>query len=306
MSAQKVGKKKAKTGDKKTKGKKIERPIMAPELKEETVILPEGKMEICVIGTEAIGCLIAAYLRKKMRKVFIVDDLDKINEIRKHGLKVEGAEGIIYLGIEAKEQLDRTVDLIIMAVKSHEIRDAIDTNRKYIDGVPILTLHNSIVVEKAISKILGENDIISSITLFSATQVKPGLIKHDTKGKWLIGRPFSANDEIVKQIVEEIAPAFEAVAVEDITAMKWTNLVSHTIDSLAILLGKSMQETFSDMDMARLAVMILKESFEVAEDSGIKLTPIPDSDLAGKLRKLVEEPLAEAARELSTKAKELG
>lgn len=295
MSAQKFVKKQAKTGEKKLKPKPIQEKVEAkPEIKEEQVKIPPAKLKICVIGAGAIGGLVAGYLKAKMRNVFLVGRPEQVRVIKSNGLKIEGVRGTVYLALDAKEKLDQKVDLIILAVKTQDVREVLDRNRPFIEDTLLLTTQNGVRADKILSLSFGEKNIISSIVMFGSTCLKPGLITHNFEGDWIIGRPFFANDDKVREVVEEISPAFKAVAAEEIMPMKWTKLFLNLNNCIPALLGKSMQETFANLDMAKLSILLLKEGFHAVDKAGVKLTNLPDFDLK-KFRGLTMMPLDEAA-----------
>jgi len=68
---------------------------------------------------------------------------------------------------------------------------------------------------------------------------------------------------MVKEVVEELSPAFKTVLVDNITSMKWTKLFINVNNCIPALLGKSIQETFSDLGMSKLGILILKECFVI-------------------------------------------
>jgi len=48
----------------------------------------------------------------------------------------------VYVAIDAKERLDQKVDLIILAVKTQNIKDVIEQNRNFMRDTLILTAQN--------------------------------------------------------------------------------------------------------------------------------------------------------------------
>lgn len=296
MSAQKLKKKKAKTGEKKSKMKFAEKTVFAPsKSEEEVVVVLPGKLNICVIGVGAIGGLVAAYLRNTRRRVYVVGKPEQMRAIRMHGLRVEGVKGTALLEIPIKEEMDEKVDLVILAVKTQDVSGVIDRYREFLSDTLILTIQNGVHADKIIARTLGEKNIISSIVMFGATYLKPGLITHNFEGDWILGRPFGANDEKVKEVAEELSPAFKMVVSDNITGMKWTKLFLNANNCIPALLGKSMQETFTNLEMAKLSILLLKECFSIVDDSGIELVNLPSFEVE-KFRGLVKMPLDEAAK----------
>lgn len=299
MSAQKFIKKKAKTGEKKLKPTKPvqEKAKTKPKVKEEVIVAP-GKMKICVIGTGATGGLIAAYLKSKRRQITAVGTAEQMRAIRSDGLKVEGAKGTVYVELDIRVKMEEKADLVILAVKTQDTKAAIDNNRDFLGDTTILTIQNGIKADQIVSLALGKENIISSIIMFGSTYLNPGLITYNFEGDWIMGRPFGANDDKVKEIIEELAPAFKITLVENITSMKWLKLIIEATYCIPAILGKTIQEAFADLTMAQLGVLLLKESLAAVEDAGIKPASLPNFDL-DKLKQLISLPIKEAAEKFS-------
>lgn len=297
MSAEKFAKRKqAKTGEKKKKEKLTEKAVFAPpKPKEETAAIPPGKLNICVIGAGAIGGLVAAYLRQKMRKAYLVGKPEQLRAIRMNGLRIEGAKGSIFLEMPIRERMEERADVVVLAVKTQDVQATIDSNREFLRDSLIVTTQNGVRTETIIARSLGEKNIIASIVMFGATYLEPGVITHNFDGDWIIGRAFGANDEKIKEIAEEFAPAFKTVVADNITAMKWTKLFLNANNCIPAILGKSMQETFADIEMAKLSILLLKECFAIVDDKGIQLANLPSFEVE-KFRGLTAMPLDEAAR----------
>jgi len=95
-------------------------------------------------------------------------------------------------------------------------------------------------------------------------------------------------------VTEFLKIAFNAMEVEDILAMKWSKIFVNFSNCLPALAGKSMQETYSNLEICKLALRLLKEGFEVVDKLGIKLMSMPDFDIE-KLKGLSMMPSDEAA-----------
>jgi len=300
MSAEQIKKKKAKTGEKAQKKKPAEKLAFAPaySLQEETIRYPAAKLKICVIGAGAIGGVVAAYLRKTLRNVYLVGKPEQVRTIRMNGLRVTGVKGNLFLEMPAKDRMDTAVDLVILAVKTQDIKEAIAQNRAYLKDALILTTQNGVRAEKIIAQELGEHNIVASIVMFGSTYEKSGTITYNFEGDWIIGRAFGSNDEKIKELSEEIAPAFKMTVVDNILAMKWTKLFVNANNCIPALLGKSMQEAFADIEMAKISIRLLKECFAVADDNKIELADMPNFEVA-KFRGLTQMPLDEAAKVFS-------
>jgi len=204
-------------------------------------------------------------------------------------------KGTVLVELDVCDQIKYKPDLVILAVKTKDINKTIDQNHSFLEGTLILTTQNGIRADQAVSRALGKENIISSLITFGSIDLKPGLINHNLEGDWLIGRPFGPNGDKIKEIAEEISPAFKITVVDNITSMKWMQLIIMTTYCIPYLLGKSIKEAFSDLNMAELGLVILKEGVTVADDAGVALAGLPNFDL-DKLKQLISLPSQEAAQ----------
>jgi len=252
-------------------------------------------MKVAVIGLGAIGGLVAGYLKAKGVDVVTVGRLEQKKQIERHGLSIEGARGRALVYMDVKTRLEEKVDLVILTVKTQDVRDAVDKSRDFlVNGPFILSTQNGVRADKLLSMMLGPERLVSSIVMFGATYVPYHQVVHNFEGNWLIGRPFGVNDEAVTRVIEMLKEAFEVVPVENIGGMKWTKVFVNASNSIPAVLGKSMQETYGDLAMCTWALKILEEGFEIVDKLKIELLDMPDFEVK-KLKGLTAMPLEEAA-----------
>ena len=246
-------------------------------------------MKVAVIGLGAIGGLVAGYLRTKGVTVVTVGRPEQKKAVEKDGFIIDGVRGHSLYSFDIQVRLQEKVDLAIITVKTQDIRDAIDKSRDFLADPLILSTQNGVRADKLLSLMLTKENIISSIVMFGATYVPFNKVIHNFEGNWLIGRPFGPNDEKVKEVIEFLKTAFTTVEVENISAMKWTKIFVNFSNCLPALLGKSMQETYADIEMCKLALRLMKEGFDIVDHMGIALVSIPDFEVE-KLRGLTQMP----------------
>ncbi|HAJ56442.1 MAG TPA: hypothetical protein DCL35_01585 [Candidatus Omnitrophica bacterium] len=251
-------------------------------------------MKAAVIGLGAIGGLVAAYLKSKGIPVIAVGRPEQKKAIERDGLLIEGVRGRSLIHLDVKMRLEEKVDLVIVTVKTQDIRDAIDRSRDALSGTTILSTQNGVRADKLLEMMLGADSIISSIVMFGSTYTPYNRIVHNFEGNWLIGRPFEPNDDKVRETADFLKAAFNTVEVENISAMKWTKIFVNFSNCLPALVGKSMQETYANMDMCKLSLRLLREGFDAVDKLGIQLASMPDFDIE-KLKGLTRMPPEEAA-----------
>jgi len=252
-------------------------------------------MRIAVIGAGAIGGLVAGYLKQKGEDVFLVGHADSVAAIKKNGLRISGIRGGLKVNIEAYEKLNETPDLAILCVKTQDIEGIIKDNQQYLKESCILTTQNGVQADNLLSEYIPKENIISSIVMFGSTYLKPAEIVHNFEGAWIIGRIFGPHDALVEKIKDTLNKIFPVVISEDVQGMKYLKIFVNANNCIAAILGKSMQEAFSNPEISRISIAIWKEGMNLVKKSGINLTSLPDFPLE-RLNKLLSLPEEEAAK----------
>ena len=251
-------------------------------------------MKITVIGAGAIGCCVAGFLKKAGCDVILIGRQDQVDAIIQKGLTIKGARGTETIRVPVAVKMNAACDLVIFAVKTQDIEEAFAVNSEYLDTGLVLTSQNGVQADNLLSSHFDQERQLSSIVMFGATYTKPGEITFNFEGDWIIGRPFKPLDPTAHQVAEVLGKAFKVVTSTDITGMKYLKLFVNFNNCIPALVGKSMQETFADMDLCRLSIMLLKEGVGIIQESKIELTSMPDFPKE-KIFGLAGMPLEQAA-----------
>jgi len=252
-------------------------------------------MKIAVIGAGAIGNLVAGYLKLKAEDVFLIGRNDSVGAIKEKGLQISGVRNDFNIQIDVSERLTQNPDLAILATKTQDIEGAVKENLRFIEGAAILTTQNGIRADSIVAKYISKENIISSIVMFGATYLEPGKVVHNFEGNWIMGRIFGENDGQLTEVSEVLNKIFPAVVAENIQGMKYLKIFVNANNCIPAILGRSMQEAFSDIDISRISIAIWKEGLEVVRRSGINMVSLPDFPLE-RLTKLTSLPITEAAK----------
>jgi len=252
-------------------------------------------MKIVVIGSGAIGGLVAGYLKLTGAGVSLVAREDSVEPINTHGLRVGGIRGDFNIKIPAALSLDYQPDLVILATKTQDIEAALARNLKFIKTVPILTTQNGVRADEIVSRFVPAENIISSIVMFGATYLKPGEIIHNFEGSWIIGKIFGKNDDLVKRLSEILNKIFPVLISEDVKAMKYLKIFVNANNCIPAILDRSVQESFSDIEISKISIAIWKEGLNIIKKAGVNLVSLPDFPIE-RLVKLTSMPTTEAAK----------
>ena len=252
-------------------------------------------MRIAVIGSGAIGCLVAGYLKFNGEDVILVARPEAAKVINSDGLRITGVRGAQLVRVAAFDTSIPHPDLVILATKIQDIEAAIKQHLNHIKNSIILTTENGIRADDIVAKFVPKDNILSSIVMFGATNLKNGEVVHNFEGSWIIGSMFGKHSQNAGIVANHLNKAFPTVVSEDIKGMKYTKVFVNSNNCIPGILGLSMQESFSDLEISRISINIWKEGLGVVNKAGVKLVSLPDFPVE-RITKLANMPSVEAAK----------
>lgn len=233
-------------------------------------------MRIAVIGAGAIGCLAAAYLKEKGQDVTLVGHSSAVKAIKENGIAISGVRGNFSVNIGISETLNYVPDLVILATKTQDINSAMRDNSHLMQNSLLLTIQNGVQADNLAARHLSAKNIISSIVMFGATSLAPGKVVHNFEGSWVLGNFLKQKvNEPLLSVSSILNKAFPTLISEDIKGAKYLKVFVNANNCLAAIIGKSMQEVFSDLAISRISIAIWKEAFKVIDKAGIGLVSLP-------------------------------
>ncbi len=249
-----------------------------------------------VIGSGAIGCLIAGYLRAKGVDASLVGHIDSVNTIKEKGLQISGIRGDFNVKINIAEKLTFKPDLVILATKTQDLEKAIKDSLEFVKGSVVLTTQNGVQADVLVSKYIPRENILSSIVMFGATYLEPGKVVHNFEGNLIIGGMLNRNqEEKINEAADILNSIFPVVITDRMLGMKYLKIFVNANNCIAAILGISMQESFRDTDVSSISIAIWKEGMEVIKKAGIDLVSLPGFPLE-RVTKLAALPTVEAAK----------
>ncbi len=256
-------------------------------------------MRIAVIGAGAIGCLVAGYLKEKGEEVTLVGRSSAVRSIKENGLVISGVRGNFLVRIGISDTLNYIPDLAILTTKTQDIDSVLQVNSYLLRNSLFLTTQNGVQADNLVAKYLGREKIISSIVMFGATYLEPGKVVHNFEGSWVLGSLF--NPKLTESLISVslvLDKAFPAIISEEIKGMKYLKIFANANNCLPGIIGKSMQEVFSDLDISRISIAIWKEAFQIIDKAGINLVSLPGFPVEN-ITKLTSMPGSDAAQVFS-------
>lgn len=233
-------------------------------------------MTIAVIGAGAIGSLVAGLLAKAGETILLVGRPDQVEAVRARGLRIKSPSGEETVRVPVLTAMDKSYDLVIFTVKTQDLEAAYQQNHAFLEDATVLTSQNGVQGDNLLRTHFEPENMYSSIVMFGATYIRPGEVTFNFPGDWILGKPYRPIDETTHAIAQVLGRAFPVVVTPQIMGMKWLKLFVNFNNCLPALTGRSMQETFADMDLCRLSVLLLKEGVDIIRKAGIELVSLPN------------------------------
>lgn len=251
-------------------------------------------MKVAVLGCGAIGGLFLGYLfGESVDVVGIVKDYQK-ESLLGEGLLIEGVRGKDTYKVRVDNKLRERVDLAIFASKLGDLEALIKENLEYLKEATVLSTQNGVRADYILSEYFPEEKIVSGIVMFGATFYRPNKVIHNFKGNLILGNVFDKEVEDIEEVAGLLKPAFDVTVLDKIKGAKYLKLFINLNNCIPAILGLSMQKAFADLDLAKLAIKINKEAFDIVKNSGIELADLPNYPKA-KLEGLVSMDIEEAS-----------
>lgn len=251
-------------------------------------------MKIAIMGAGAIGCVLGGYLCEAGEDVLLIGRKGNVDAINKNGLQIDGVRGKKNIKIKADTGLSERPDMLFFAVKTQDIPEACKVIAPMINGSIIVTMQNGVKADVLAAENLNRRDIVSSVVMFGATYIEHGKFIHNFEGDFIIGNAFLKNDDAVDKTASVLNKFSKTHISDNIHGVHWTKLLLNLNNCIPAITGKTMQESFADMEQARFGFNLIKEGMAVIDKAGIRLSDLPDLPLI-KLRGLLSVPIDEGA-----------
>lgn len=233
-------------------------------------------MKTAVLGMGAIGGLFAGYLKEKNADVLGVARPCQIDFFQKQGLIINGVRGqSIIKKLEMSPRLTYPVDLAVFAVKTQDLETVVKDNLDFLKDAYILSTQNGIRAEYILERYFKREKIISGIVLFGASFAGQNKISHNFEGDLILGSVFEEKIEGIENIVCFLGQIFKVSRADNIKGRKYLKLFINLNNSIAACLGEPLQSVFSDIEICKVAISLIKEAYQVMNGAGIILEDLP-------------------------------
>ena len=217
-------------------------------------------MKVCVFGAGAVGGFLAALLSRAGVDVSVVARGAHLAAIQERGLTVSSAGETFTVDVPATDSPARLgkQDFVLVALKAHSIGAAVDGIRALLDrdtavvsavnGIPWWYFHglDSPFGERHVESVdpggriwhgLGAHRAIGCVVYPSAEVVKPGVVRHISDNRMILGEPHGDRSERVVALASLLLGAGLKAPVRtrlrnDIWMKLWGNLAFNPLSAL--------------------------------------------------------------------------
>ena len=265
-------------------------------------------MRICVVGAGAIGSLLAGRLSGAGHQISLLARGAHMAAIRQTGLRLIGADSseVVTDSVEASADISTfgPQDLIILAVKAHQIADVAPMLEAVLqDGTTIMTVQNGIpwwffdgfggeyegrrieAVDPGgrIALHIDRARILGSIAYPAADRPEPGTVRVIDGDQFPVGEIDGSRTDRATAIAAALTEAgFRSRVLTDIRAhiwvKAWGNLAFNPISALT---GATLAEICGNVHTRSLAAEMMTEAGVIADRLGIKTRISIEQRIAG-------------------------
>lgn len=230
---------------------------------------------IYISGLGAVGCVYASLIHdSKSASLAVIADDERIKKYRDLGININGRRyDFSYITPDSAAE---PADLILIAVKQHNLEESIHAIKKFISGdTIILSLLNGITSEEIIGRSYGIEKILHSFVV-GTDAVRNGTdITFKNTGKIVFGAAAGSFDNenvlMVKEFFEQTGINYTIP--DDIIREQWWKFMMNVgINQVSAILRAPYGVFHHIKDAQELLKLASMEVLAIAEKKGIKLT----------------------------------
>lgn len=253
-------------------------------------------MKAAVFGITPFGCTIACLLKDAGVDVAIIGPAAKAAQFNQTGLMVRQTwDGkVITAKVPALTSLDFTPELAIFATKTQETLPAAEAAAPWLSSSIIATIQYGTKIEQIAAKVLPRDNIVTCVLTMGANCHRAGDVTLNFKGDMVIGKAYGASDEKVDRLVEVMSRILTVHKAAKIAHYNCTRLLLNLPYCIPAIIGEKVQTAFSDIEISKVAILLLQEGIKVIEEAEVHIENLPDFSEAS-LKTLLAAPIDEAA-----------
>ena len=228
-------------------------------------------MEVAAYGAGAIGSLVGARLHEAGARVRLIGRKDHVDAIRAKGLLVKGQNETRLVRLPATTTLADGADIILLTVKSQDVRSACREIAGQQSRPTVVTMQNGVRSDGEAAGILGPDRIVGCVLNISATYLEPGVVEQNTSALLQVGAPFPESAGRVEAVLALLSPALKTEHVPDIARARWTKLMANLNNAIMAITGLPIGKALRHQGLAQLAIATIREGVKTAQLGGFGL-----------------------------------
>lgn len=226
-------------------------------------------MEISVIGAGAIGGTLAALAASADHAVTVTARGATFDALHGRSLTLTGAWGEHTTTPRVRRRLEATPDVAFVCVKASDLDAALEANREYLHGIPVVIVQNGLSGLERARTWIPESECVGGLALFAASYHGPGKVTVTAPGATYVGRDDGSDDAVaeVAALLNEFMPAEVS---ENFTGAQWSKLIVNEVNALPAITGLSVQETIAHGGLRRVLTDSMREAVRIGRATGIR------------------------------------
>lgn len=230
--------------------------------------------KISFIGAGAMGAsYMSLFYAKDKDCVSVVANGDRYNRLSEHGLIINGKQ--YFPQLLRPDEKDHLSDLLIIAVKHHDLPDAIRDIYNFVgEKTVILSIMNGIESEEQIASVYGKEKVLYAIVVGISAVKEENCIIFSPTGRLFFGEE---NNTHISEKVKAVQSLFDAFGIlyetpEDmIRTLWWKFMINTGINQVSAVLGANYGVFQKSKEAKDLMEEAMQEVISIAKVRGIHL-----------------------------------
>jgi len=236
--------------------------------------MPDEIKNIAILGAGAIGSYFATQFHNHSEfRTSLIAEGTRAQKLSEVGLVVNGQRYLI--PVVDPQAPEETIDLIIVALKHHQLADAIQTLEKLVgEHTIILSMMNGLDSEEMIAAVYGWDKVMYGLSAGIDALRQGNRINYTKPGKHYFG---DAQNEELSPRVKRVQAAFEITEIQYeiptdmLRVMWWKFMVNVGMNALSAVMRAPYGVFQHSADAQALMEAAMREALELAKLEGINL-----------------------------------
>jgi 2-dehydropantoate 2-reductase len=191
-----------------------------------------------------------------------------VDAIRRDGLRVRSGDSLRIVHLPAHIHLEGRADVILLTVKSQDVRESVRDIERARVGATIVTMQNGVRCDLEAAEIVGRDRVIGCVIYQSVSFLQAGEVEEFGSGRLLVGTPFPEATPGLSPVVEILRKVMRTIEVSDFEAARWTKLVPNLGNAIMAITGLPVGKAYRHPGLSKLAVETMQEGVRAIQADG--------------------------------------